>query len=102
MNNNNPAEMTNEDLEKDMENNKSSGNQENVSKSTAAEGILKTPDEDQSSAVNQHTAYKADNEQDLDDLVHRRSQEDSHNGNLPDPEDIPTWEDEDDDNKMSG
>ena len=102
MNNNNPAEMTNEDLEKDMENYKSTGNQENVSKSTAAEGTLKTPDEDQSSAVNLHTAYNAGTEQDLDDLVHRKAEEDSHNGNLPDPEDIPAWEDEDDDNKISG
>ena len=98
MNNNNPAEMTNEDLEKDMENNKASDNQENVNKSTAAEGTLKTPDEDQSSAVNHHTAYDASNEQDMDDLIHRRSREDSHNGNLPSPEDIPEWEDEDDDN----
>ena len=102
MNNNNPAEMTNEDLEKDMENYKSTGNQEDVSKSTAAEGTLKTPDEDQSSAVNLHTAYDAGTEQDLDDLVHRKAEEDSHNGNLPDPEDIPAWEDEDDDNKISG
>lgn len=98
MNNNNPAEMTNEDLEKDMENNKATGNQENVSKSTAAEGTLKTAAEDQSSAVIPHTAYDASKEQDMDDLVHRRSQEDSHNGNLPSPEDIPAWEDEDDDN----
>ena len=93
--------MTNEDLEKDMENYNNTGNQENVSKSTAAEGILKTPTEDQSSAVNVHTAYKESDEQDLDDLVHRRSEEDTHNGNLPDPEDIPAWEDEDDINKIS-
>ena len=101
MNNNNPAEMTNEDLEKDMENYNNTGNPENVSKSTAAEGTLKTPAEDQSSAVNVHTAYKEGDEQDLDDLVHRRSEEDTHNGNRPDPEDIPAWEDEDDINKIS-
>jgi hypothetical protein len=104
-NNNNPAEMTNQDLEKEMQNNnyqdKATGNQEDVSKSTAAEGTLKTPAEDQSSAVNPHTAYNADTEQDLDDLVHRRAEEEVHNGNLPSPEDIPAWEDEDDDNKIS-
>lgn len=102
-NNNNPAEMTNEDLEKDMQNsNNRTGNREDVSKSTAAEGTLKTPREDTSSAVSQHTAYNAGNEQDLDDLVHRRAEEESHNGTLPNPEDIPAWEGEDDDDKMSG
>ncbi|MCW3111134.1 MAG: hypothetical protein JWQ09_5640, partial [Segetibacter sp.] len=34
MDNNNPSEMTNEDLEKDMQ----QKNQENLNKSTAAEG----------------------------------------------------------------
>ncbi|WP_018614858.1 hypothetical protein [Segetibacter koreensis] len=89
MDNNNPAEMSNNDLEKDMqqknlEQNKPV-NEENVNKSTAAEGTLKTPEEDESSKINMSTAYKQDEEQDLDDLVHVRAKE-SHNGSLPDPE----------------
>lgn len=89
MDSNNPAEMSNTDLEKDMqqknERENNSANEENVNKSTAAEGTLKTPDEDESSKVNMSTAYKKDEEQDLDDLVHQRAKE-SHNGSLPDPE----------------
>ena len=49
MDNNNPAEMSNEDLEKDMEQRKletPTGNQEKLNKSTAAEGTLKTPEQD--------------------------------------------------------
>ena len=108
MDNNNPAEMTNEDLEKDMQqNNKGSNtatNQENVNKSTAAEGTLKTPSPDTSSAVTHHTSYKEGQEQDLDDLVHQQAQEVSHNGNLPSPDDdIPNWEgDEIDGDKITG
>ncbi len=89
MDNNNPAEMSNIDLEKDMQqkNEESNNveNEENVNKSTAAEGTLKTPDEDESSKINMSTAYKESEEQDLDDLVHTRAKE-SHNGSLPDPE----------------
>ncbi|MEJ7683918.1 MAG: hypothetical protein WKG06_39890 [Segetibacter sp.] len=86
---NNPAEMSNIDLEKDMQqkNEKESNpvNEENVNKSTAAEGTLKTTDEDESSKINMSTVYKESEEQDLDDLVHTRTKE-SHNGSLPDPE----------------
>lgn len=89
MDNNNPAEMSNTDLEKDMkqknEEENNSLNAENVNKSTAAEGTLITPDEDESSKINMSTVYKNDEEQDLDDLVHARANE-SHNGSLPDPE----------------
>ncbi len=96
MDNNNPDEMSNEDLERAMPQNKLTGNQENVSQSTAAEGALKTPSEDTSSAVSHHTSYNEGEEQDLDDLVHRKAQEkDSQDGNLPSPEDTPEWEDED-------
>lgn len=89
MDNNNPAEMSNSDLEKDIEQ-KNEGsdaavNEENVNKSTATEGTLKTPDADESSRINMTTVYKEDQEQDLDDLVHVRAKE-SHNGSLPDPE----------------
>lgn len=89
MENNNPAEMSNNDLEKEMqqknEADNASVNDENVNKSTAAEGALKTPEEDESSKINMSTVYKQDEEQDLDDLVHTRAKE-SHNGSLPDPE----------------
>ncbi len=89
MDNNNPAEMSNIDLEKDIKqkNEESDAlmNEENVNKSTAAEGTLITPEEDESSKINMSTAYKQDQEQDLDDLVHTRAKE-SHNGSLPDPD----------------
>lgn len=85
MENNNPAEMSNIDLEKDMLQKNEDGNEENINKSTAAEGTLKTPDEDESSKINMSTAYKESEEQDLDDLVHARAKE-SHNGSMPDPE----------------
>ncbi len=89
MDNNNPAEMSNIDLEKDMkqknEESDALDNEENVNKSTAAEGTLITPEEDESSKINMSTAYKQDQEQDLDDLVHTRAKE-SHNGSLPDPD----------------
>lgn len=103
MDNNNPAEMSNADLERDMQQNKLTGNQEDVSKSTAAEGVLKTPPQDASSAVHHHTARNQGDEQDLDDLVHKQGAENIHNGNLPGPDDIPEWEDEeiDGDDKIS-
>ncbi len=91
MENNNPAEMSNTDLEKDMQQknkeDNSFKNEENINKSTAAEGTLKTPDEDESSKINMSTAYKESEEQDLDDLVHIRAKE-VHNGSLPDPEEV--------------
>lgn len=91
MNNNNPAEMSNNDLEKDMQQKNKEGdasiNEENVNKSTAAEGTLKTPEEDESSKINMSTAFKESEEQDMDDLVHSRAKE-SHNGNMPDPEEV--------------
>lgn len=108
MNNDNPAEMSNADLEKAMQENNggnnATGNRESVTKTTAAEGTLKTPAEDISSAVSHHTSYNTNEEQDPDDLVHRRAQEeDSQDGSLPSPDDTPEWEDNDtDNNKISG
>lgn len=76
MNNNNPAEMSNEDLEKDAQQTNpetQKGNQEKLNKSTAAEGTLKTPEEDH-----------------------------SQDGSMPDPETLDSWETNDDDvNKIS-
>lgn len=69
MDSNNPAEMSNANLEKDMQQKneeiKHSANQENVSKSTAAEGTLISPSEDPSSAIARSTTYDAGKEQDL-------------------------------------
>lgn len=90
MDNNNPAEMSNNDLENDMKQKNEDTqfvNEEDANKSTADEGTLKTPDEDESSKVNMSTVFKENQEQDLDDLVHARAKE-SHNGSLPDPEEI--------------
>jgi len=89
MDNNNPAEMSNEDLEKDMQEKR-----QNESKSTAAEGTLKTPVQDESSKIQRDTVYKVDEEQDLDDLVHTKAAaaEDSQDGSIPDPEEVGNWE----------
>ena len=101
MNNNNPAEMSNEDLEKDMQ----QKNQEHTNKSTAAEGTLKTVESDESSKINKDTVYKSDQEQDMDDLVHTKAAEsaDSQDGSIPDPEEVGNWENNDDTtDKFSG
>ena len=104
MDNNNPAEMSNQDLENAIPNtSETKGNQEKVSKSSAAEGTLKTPEQDESSKINMSTVYKADEEQDLDDLAHTQaSEQDSQDGSMPDPEALDNWESNDDDvNKIS-
>lgn len=105
MDNNNPAEMSNDDLEKDMDRinaeSNLSGNQEKVTAGTAAEGTLKTPDEDISTAIGKHTAYHDDAEQDLDDLVHQRAKEaNSQDGSLPDPEALKNWAGDDTFNEL--
>ncbi len=99
--NNNPAEMSNEDLENDMKGNNPVQNQENVNKSTAAEGELKTPAEEPSSAVAHETTFNSNKEQDIDDLVHRQAEE-KHNGTMPDPEEVSNWEDRENLDKITG
>jgi hypothetical protein len=106
MNNDNPAEMSNQDLENDMQQNQpknTTGNQENVSKSSAAEGTLKSPESDEGSKTKIGSHSSGRDERDLDDLVHSQSEpEDSQDGSLPDPEAIDDWESNDDDvNKIS-
>ncbi|GEO08017.1 hypothetical protein SAE01_05130 [Segetibacter aerophilus] len=92
MDNNNPAEMSNEDLEKDMQQRNDEdgkGNQEHVQKSTATEGELLTPATDPASAP------KIDASGFIVD-------ENAHVGNMPDPEALDSWESNDDDpNKLS-
>jgi len=106
MPNDNPAEMTNQDLENDMQRNAGDGgnqNQEAVSKSSAAEGSLKTPEQDESSKINMNDTILHNEEQDSDDLVHgQAAEDDSQDGSMPDPEALDNWESNDDDpNKIS-
>jgi hypothetical protein len=107
MDKNNPDEMSNEDLENDIVEKRKenpTGNQESLNKSTAAEGELKTPLEDPASVTNIRSGYNPDEEQDVDDLVHRQAEEqqDSQDGSLPDPEEVGNWENNEDDvNKIS-
>lgn len=105
MANDNPAEMTNQDLENDMQQHpvKTSGDQEQVKTTSAAEGTLKTPQQDAHSIMNLGRASGGNEEDDPDDLVHSRAAEaDSQDGSLPDPEDAGDWESNDDDvNKIS-
>lgn len=107
-NNNNPAEMSNQDLEKNAQQRKletPTGNQENLNKSTAAEGTLKPVDADEAAHAAIHTTFKADEEQDMDDLVHTKAaeEEDSQDGSIPDPEEVGNWENNEEDmNKISG
>jgi hypothetical protein len=106
MNNDNPAEMSNQDLENDMQQNQAknaTGNQENLSKSSAAEGTLKSPESDEGSKSKISGHSTGIEERDLDDLVHSQTRpEDSQDGSLPDPEAIDDWESNDDDlNKIS-
>ena len=105
MNNNNPAEMSNDDLEKDMDLRNleiPKGNQEKLNRSTAAEGTLKTPEEDAFSKVNLAGKNKANEEQGK--LIHATAEEeDSQDGSIPDPEEVGNWENDDDDlDKISG
>lgn len=105
MDSQNPADMSNQDLENDMQGSgdATKGNQEKVNKSTAAEGTLISPDEDQSSKTNIQSQFKDDTEQDPDDLVHSGAEDKSQDGSMPDPETLDNWEsNEDDDNKISG
>ena len=104
MDNNNPAEMSNNDLEKDMQNRNQDDlaeQREKTNKSTAAEGDLIDPSEDKHSIHNVRPV--SGEERDLDDLVHSAADdEDSQDGALPDPEEIDNWERRDDPNKISG
>jgi hypothetical protein len=95
MENNNPNNMSNEDLEKDMQQknmeNDLRGSQENVKKTTAAEGELITPE------IDPHKSADLNNTSDIDDLVHQ-------DGSAPDPESLSLEEEEgyDDPDKFSG
>jgi hypothetical protein len=91
MNNDNPAEMSNEDLEKDMQQrNDEDGksNQEFVQKSTASEGDLKTPGTDQAAV------QKVDASGFIIDEI-------KHDGSMPDPEALDHWESSNDEPNKS-
>ncbi|MDB5250803.1 MAG: hypothetical protein JWQ40_5197 [Segetibacter sp.] len=97
MDNTNPADMSNEDLEKDMEqkNNEKTG-QEHVQKTTATEGRILDPSEDPASVQN----ISSGKAQELDSAGNIKT-EDSQDGSGPDPEDIDLWENDDKGDKMS-
>lgn len=105
MDHNNPAEMSNEDLERDMQQKnleRPEGNQELLNKSTAAEGTLKSPEEDTTAGI-RRTASNYTPSEDLDDTIHEQSSDDSQDGSAPDPESLDNWENnEDNSNKISG
>ena len=94
MENDNPAEMSNQDLEKAME---QSGSEELVNKSSASEGKLLTPENDPASVQNlgvEGTAGKLDSAGNI-------ITEDSQDGSLPDPEEVKLWEADDSGDKTS-
>ncbi len=87
MENNNPNNMSNEDLEKDTQQlsseNNLKGNQENANKSTATEGTLIEPEED----------------------IHSKGTNSGEDGSMPDSEELSLEEEEDgydDPDKISG
>jgi hypothetical protein len=90
-NNNNPAEMSNDDLEKDMEDSNRlmpEGNQEQLNKSTAAEGTLITPEQDEFSKTNLQARSQPDERQGEDHSTPTQlaEKEASDAGSIPDPE----------------
>ncbi len=91
--------MSNEDLEKDMQQkNLGTGGQQHVKKTTATEGDLLDPSEDPGSIHN----ICSSPEQAKLDASGNLITEDSQDGSLPDPESVDLWENNDDDDKMSG
>lgn len=102
MESNNPNNMSNQDLENDMQQlsseNNLQGNQEKVNKSTATEGTLKEPEQDphQKGAVDFFGNIKSDSNDD---------QEGGKDGSMPDSEELSLEEEEDsfnDPDKISG
>ena len=101
MENNNPNNMSNQDVEKDMQlssENNLQGNQENVNKSTASEGTLIEPEQDphQKQAVDYFGNIKSDS---------NNTQDGGEDGSLPDPEELSLEEEEEsfnDPDKISG
>jgi hypothetical protein len=99
MDNTNPAEMSNEDLEKDMEKkNKENTGQEHVKKTTATEGKILDPSEDPASVQNMAPAGKEAKLDSHGNII----TEDSQDGSMPDPEEVDLWENNDDGDKISG
>jgi hypothetical protein len=99
MDNDNPAEMSNEDLEKDMQqkNQENKDNQEHVSKSSASEGQLLDPSKDPASVHNLSSGAATE----LDSAGNIKY-EGNQDGSMPDPEETGLWENKDTGDKMSG
>ena len=92
--------MSNEDLEKDMEQKKqeTSGNQEFVNKSSASEGKLLDTSNDPASVEN----ISGTGEEVKLDASGGIVSEDSQDGSGPDPESMSQWESNDSGDKMAG
>ncbi|MBA4139979.1 MAG: hypothetical protein H0X70_05665 [Segetibacter sp.] len=102
MEKNNPNNMSNQDLENDMQQlsseNNLKGNQEKVNKSSATEGTLIEPEQDlhQKQAVDYFGNIKSDS---------NNTQDGGEDGSLPDPEELSLEEEEEsfnDPDKISG
>ncbi len=81
----NPANMSNEDLERDM----TSRNQQDDKEETLHQENENTSEDPEVKPLEEKSMdmgvdYKEEAEQDLDDLVHKKGS--VHNGNSPDPE----------------
>lgn len=85
---NNPANMSNEDLEKDVNSNDLEKSDAAQNHSTASEGYL--PDEEKT--INENTDFDPSKEVDMDDLVHQQPA--THKGTIPDPETTSLEEDD--------
>ena len=85
----NPANMSNEDLEKDANPNDIEKTDAEENHSTATEGFI--PDEEKT--VQSGEEFDPSKEQDMDDLVHQPPPP-SSKGTLPDPETVSVEEDD--------
>ena len=102
MDNNNPAEMSNQDLENDMEQkNHNSRNQENVKKTTASEGKLLDPSNDPASVQNLSSGKQTELDSSGNIKSDNVKSEGNQDGSMPDPEEVDLWENNDTGDKMS-
>ena len=83
--NQNPSNMSNEDLEKDMKDHQNKNEETPVENANESE----EPEvkEMEKKSMDMGLDYTNDEEQDLDELVHNQA-EITHNGSTPDPEEL--------------
>lgn len=82
---NNPSDMSNEDLEKDM----AARNEDDLSKKAGANDDLDSEEgeEPEEKTMDMGVDYEVEKEQDLDDLLHEQAKI-KHTGTIPDPEEL--------------